>query len=398
MTAQFTSKQVAILSELREVYVKWAKNAASYPVHVYANFYWDELTELAEICPYVIYTPPNPKGNPMYETGKHSIAAAIVDWEAPAKPSHKRGYGLLSQAAKRRLPAKRLPYQKTIAIRFYRQLVADGRVQAPDLAGTRLPEAKRISSKEFKANCYLEEIRERASRLGKWELDMMADRLQNPQKFFYSFKDRLQKHLAFMRKWSLELSGMTDEQLAGEESTAEWQKLWDKERKEFLEDLEALRLKLYPPAPVVEDTLCIGHYDVSSLLSALKDAKKHAAKLPKGFVKGFDDRQVRLIHIRPIGTEIEIVAADTLGLVNERFIVYGSNRGTLPPFQVSLTLEQLHNTAQYPGILDLDKDGKVMLEINFTRNLLTVIGVESRYRVNLTLITSEHREGVEDNN
>lgn len=397
MTATFSPKQIAILKELKEEYLKFGKGAETCPIFGYRNFYWHELTELAEISPYVIYTPPNPKGNPMYETGKHSIAAAIVGWDAPAKPSRKRGYGVLTQAAKRALPEKRLPYQKAMAIRFYRKLLAKGKAPQPIFNETCLPVAKQISSQEFKANCYLEDIREKANRLGQWEIDMMADSILKPKKNFYSFKDRQQYHLAFRCNWSLELSRMSDKKLASEESASEWQQLWEQERKEFLEDLEAYRLKLNPPAPTVEDTLCIGRYDVSTLLAVLKDAKKHAAKLPKGFVKGFDDKQVRLIHIRNIGTEIEFLAGDELSIApEERFIVYGSNRGTLPGFQISLALEQLHNTAQYPGILDLDRDGKVMLEINFTRNLLTVIGIETRYRVNLTLISSEHREELED--
>jgi hypothetical protein len=309
-------------------------------------------------------------------------------------PKHR---GFLSLQAKSKLSEKCLPYRKTLAIRFYRGLVAEGKVQPLIFNGEKLPEVKQISAQQFKANCYLAEIRERANRLGQWEVDMMADRILNPQKNFYSFKDRQISHLAFTRNWSLTLSNMTDKQLASTESAEEWQKLWAKERQAFLEDLEALRLKLNPPTPPVEDTQFIGRYDVSSLLAALKPAKKHAALLPKGFVKGFDNKQVHLIHIRPIGTEIEILAADSIGnLVEESFIVYGSNRGNLPPFQISLALEQLHNTAQYPGILDLDKDGRVYLEINFTRKLLTVVGIETRYRVNLKLITAERREDNEN--
>jgi hypothetical protein len=327
--------------------------------------------------------------------GCERVVVAIIPRRFKVKavkgfPKHR---GFLSLQAKSKLPEQRLPYQKTIAIRFYRSLVADGEVQPLIFKGEKLPQAKRISSQEFKANCYLAETRERANRLGKWEFEMLADSILNPQKRFYSFKDRQQYHLAFTRNWSLELSTMKDKQLYSEESAAEWQKLWDKQRQDFLEDLEALRLKLNPPIPPVEDTQLIGRYDVSSLLAALKEAKRHAALLPKGFVKGFDKKQVHLIHIRPIGTEIEILAADSIGnLVEESFVVYGSNRGNLPPFQVSLALEQLHNTAQYPGILDLDKDGKVYLEVNFTRKLLTVVGIETHYRVNLTLITAERRE------
>lgn len=96
-----TGKQTLILAELQENYIAFAKGAALYPVFCYLNFYWQELTELAAICPYVVYMPPNPKGNPMYETGKHSISASIMQWENPIVrlPAYKERSLILAEIA-----------------------------------------------------------------------------------------------------------------------------------------------------------------------------------------------------------------------------------------------------------------------------------------------------------
>lgn len=80
MTQKFTPKQISILTELKERFELFATLAPIHPVFGYQNFYWDELTELSEICSFVVYTPPNPRGNQMYETGSHDIHESILDW------------------------------------------------------------------------------------------------------------------------------------------------------------------------------------------------------------------------------------------------------------------------------------------------------------------------------
>lgn len=75
-----TERQNQLLGALRNRYAMFGKNEQPMNVSVYADYYWEEITELAELSPeYVRYTPPNPKGNPMYETGKHEILPAIMN-------------------------------------------------------------------------------------------------------------------------------------------------------------------------------------------------------------------------------------------------------------------------------------------------------------------------------
>jgi hypothetical protein len=95
-TPAFSEKQIAILTELKAIYLKYANGAASYPIFNYSNFYWDELTDLAQICDYVRYTPPSAAN--MWLSGKHDIMASIATWEAPTpalsivdKPAMQRG-------------------------------------------------------------------------------------------------------------------------------------------------------------------------------------------------------------------------------------------------------------------------------------------------------------------
>jgi hypothetical protein len=124
----------------------------------------------------------------------------------------------------------------------------------------------------------------------------------------------------------------------------------------------------------------------------LKAVKRQSFELPKDFVKGFT--KAHLIHIRQYGTGIELVPTDSVGFdatIAEPFVIDGGNRYNLEAFQISLVLEQLSNTSAYPAVLDLDK-GHVFLEANFSRNVLTVIGLGSGYCVNLKLISSERRE------
>lgn len=72
-------RQNQLLGILRNKYAQFGKSAAPLGLQGYNDFYWDEITELAALHPeYVRYTPPNPKGNPMYETGKHDILPAIM--------------------------------------------------------------------------------------------------------------------------------------------------------------------------------------------------------------------------------------------------------------------------------------------------------------------------------
>lgn len=72
-------RQNQLLGILRNRYAMFGKNEQPMGVQGYNDFYWDEITELASLHPeYVRYTPPNPKGNPMYETGKHDVLPAIM--------------------------------------------------------------------------------------------------------------------------------------------------------------------------------------------------------------------------------------------------------------------------------------------------------------------------------
>lgn len=73
-------RQNQLLGILRNRYAMFGKNEQPMGVQGYNDFYWDEITELASLHPeYVRYTPPNPKGNPMYETGKHDVLPAIMN-------------------------------------------------------------------------------------------------------------------------------------------------------------------------------------------------------------------------------------------------------------------------------------------------------------------------------
>jgi hypothetical protein len=80
-THAFSEKQIAILTELKAIYLKYANGATSYLVTNYSNFYWDELTDLAQICDYVRYTPP--AATNMWLSGRHDIMASIATWEVP---------------------------------------------------------------------------------------------------------------------------------------------------------------------------------------------------------------------------------------------------------------------------------------------------------------------------
>jgi hypothetical protein len=265
---------------------------------------------------------------------------------------------LLTVAAKRKLPEKRLPYRKTVDIRFYRALVADGKVPAPAFNCEAIPQARQLTAVS------VESFEERLA----FELEFGRGYPHDLANLLACDEDA--EALGWDWKWKLD-------QL--------WKRVWETQRRSFLQDLDALR------PPLAEDTLLLGRFDGPVLLKALKEAKKHAAQLPKGFVKGFD-KSVRLIHIQQQGTGIVIIPADSVGFgLEERFVVDGGNRRNLDPFHVSLALEQLHNTSAYPALLDLEK-GKVILEINFSQNTLFIIGVDSGYHATLKLISSERRE------
>lgn len=76
---EYTARESTILGILRNQYAMFAKNEQPMTAYNYSAIDWDELTALAIGAPeYVAYIPPNPKGNPMYETGKHVILPAIM--------------------------------------------------------------------------------------------------------------------------------------------------------------------------------------------------------------------------------------------------------------------------------------------------------------------------------
>lgn len=77
---EYTARECTILGILRNQYAMFAKNEQPMNAYNYSAIDWDELTALAVVAPeYVAYIPPNPKGNPMYETGKHVILPAIMN-------------------------------------------------------------------------------------------------------------------------------------------------------------------------------------------------------------------------------------------------------------------------------------------------------------------------------
>lgn len=301
-------------------------------------------------------------------------------------PKH---HGFFSLAAKRNLPEQRLPYTKAMDIRYFRKQVAKGKVPAPVFNLESIPQAKLVSLETMKLIRYRAEIAEYARRTGDWAIEAMRQELWSPRKLYKSFEDRLCYHLGFARKWPLDLMGMTDDELGSEASSEAWASVWERQRKEFLEDLEAYRKSLEPKVvEAPDDVLCLGRFDAPTLVKVLKEAKKHTAQLPKDFIKGFT--KAHLIHIRNIGTGIQIIPTDSVGYeTEEQFILDGLNRHNLDGFMISLALEQLHNTSAYPAVLDLEKD-VVSLEVNFTRKILTVRG--ANYSVNLKPFVIEREE------
>lgn len=76
---EYTARESTILGILRNQYAMFNRNEQPMTAYNYSAIDWDELTALAIVASeYVAYIPPNPKGNPMYETGKHVILPAIM--------------------------------------------------------------------------------------------------------------------------------------------------------------------------------------------------------------------------------------------------------------------------------------------------------------------------------